>query len=74
MAGRRGLILLAVAAITVWMFVPHPPLPAMRVGPGFVAGMKAGAVATVAVQILMAMLAWALCRRALLRALGGRSF
>lgn len=69
-----ALILLAIAVIAVWTVVPHPPLPAVRVAPGFVTGMKVGAVATVTVQILVALLSWALFRRAVLRALGSRPF
>tara|TARA_R110002124_G_scaffold173690_4_gene341315 strand:- start:9116 stop:9361 length:246 start_codon:yes stop_codon:yes gene_type:complete len=69
-----ALILLAVALFAAWRVVPHPPLPAVRISPGFVPGILTGVVATVAAQVLLAVLAWALCRRALFRALHGRSF
>lgn len=46
----------------------------MRMAAGFVPGMLVGVVATVAAQVLIAWLAWALCRRALMRALHGRRF
>ncbi len=68
------LIVLAGIAIAVWTVVPHPPLPAVRVGPGFVPGVVVGVVASVAAGILLAVVAWVALRRAVLRALGSRPF
>ncbi len=69
-----ALIVLAGVVIAVWTVVPHPPLPAVRVGPGFVPGVVVGVGASVAAGILIAAVAWVVWGPAVLRALGSRPF
>lgn len=67
------ILIIGMGLLIGWGNLPIPPLPSLS-RTGFVPGVVVGVGAAVAAGILLAVVAWVALRRAVLRALGSRSF